>query len=164
LPVLDIGKQMAPRHAIAPQLIGHDHPWRILQTLQKSPEEAFGRLAIAPILNKNIEDNAMLIDGTPEIVLYPLDSNKHLASRAEESHLRALLDPYVTLSSHTAPDVRSSTCTKRQCAKRLGLARRTRASQSLARLGFRRRRLNLPHAQRTRTASTLFRVQYSADL
>jgi len=77
LPGLDIGKQMAPRHAIAPQLIGHDHPWCILQTLQKSPEEAFGRLAIAPILNKNIEDNAMLIDGTPEIVLYPLDSNKH---------------------------------------------------------------------------------------
>ena len=77
MPGLDIGKQMAPRHAIAPQLIGHDHPWRILQTLQKSPEEAFGRLAIAPILNRNIEDNAMLIDGTPEIVLYSLDSDKN---------------------------------------------------------------------------------------
>ena len=68
---------MAPRCVVAPQLISHNRPWRILQTLQKSPEEAFGRLAIAPILNKNIEDNAMLIDGTPEIVLYPLDSNKH---------------------------------------------------------------------------------------
>jgi hypothetical protein len=86
-------------------------------------------------------------------------TQERLASRAEELHLRALLEPYVTLSSHTAPDVRSSTCTKRQCAKRLGLARRTRASHSLARLGFRRRRLNLSHAQRTRTASTRFSVQ-----
>ena len=34
-------------------------------------------MTIAPILNKDVEDNAMLIDGTPEIVLYPLDSNKH---------------------------------------------------------------------------------------
>jgi hypothetical protein len=75
--VFDIGKQIAPRHAVAPQLIGHDHPRRILQTIQKAPEEALGRATIAPILNKNIEDNTMLIDGTPEIVLYSLDSDKN---------------------------------------------------------------------------------------
>jgi hypothetical protein len=34
-------------------------------------------MAIAPILNKNVEDNTMLIPGTPEIVLCSLDSNKH---------------------------------------------------------------------------------------
>ena len=55
---------MAPCRAVAPQLVGHDHPRCVLQTLQKSPEEALGRVAIAPILNKNVEDNAMLIDGT----------------------------------------------------------------------------------------------------
>jgi len=53
---------MAPCRAVAPQLVGHDHPRCVLQTLQKSPEEALGRVAIAPILNKNVEDNAMLID------------------------------------------------------------------------------------------------------
>jgi hypothetical protein len=29
-----------------------------------------------------------------------------LSSRPEEFHLRALLEPYVNLSIHTAPDVR----------------------------------------------------------
>jgi hypothetical protein len=77
LPVFDMGKQMAPRYALAPQLVGHDHPRCVLQTLQKSPEEALGCVAIASILDKNVEDNAMLINGTPEIVLYSLDSDEH---------------------------------------------------------------------------------------
>jgi len=51
-----------PRRAL--QLVGHDHPQCVLQTLQKSPKEALGRMAIAPILDKNFEDNATLIDGT----------------------------------------------------------------------------------------------------
>ena len=42
----------------------------------------------------------------------------HLASRAGESHPHALPEPYVTLSSHTAPDVRPFACRKRQWAKR----------------------------------------------
>src|SRR4051812_41770655 len=58
-----------------------------------------------------------------------------LASRAGESHPQALPEPYVTLSRHTAPDVRPFPCRKRQCANRCGLARMTRASQSLAPLG-----------------------------
>ena len=163
LSVLDAGKQLTLSDAIAPQRVGHDHSRPIWQAFRKPPEEALRGVSIAPGLNEDVERNAILIDGAPEIMLHALDPDEDLASRAEESHLRALLEPYVTLSSHTAPDVRSSTCTKRQCAKRFGLARRTRASQSLARLGFRRRRLNLSHAQRTRTASTRFSVQYSAD-
>jgi hypothetical protein len=119
-------------------------------------------LGVPSALDQDVENEAVLIDGAPQPV--PLAGERHddLASRAEELHLRALLEPYVTLSSHTAPDVRSSTCTKRQCAKRF--ARRTRASQSLARLGLRRRRLNLSQAQRTRAASTRLSVQYNADL
>ena len=77
MPVLDIGKQVTPRHALASQLIGYDHPRYILQALQQSAEEALGGLAISPILNKHVEDGAMLIDGTPEIVLQPLDPNEH---------------------------------------------------------------------------------------
>jgi hypothetical protein len=69
--------QMSPRHGVAPQLISHARPGRLLQTLRKSPEEALDGLAIALPLNKDVEDNAMLIDGTPEIVLYSLDSDKH---------------------------------------------------------------------------------------
>ena len=35
-----------------------------------------------------------------------IDERVKLSSRPEDSHLRALPDPYVNLSIHTAPDVR----------------------------------------------------------
>ena len=75
--MLDIEKQVTPRHTLASQLIGYDHPRYILKALQQSAEEPLGGLAISPILNKDVEDNAMLIDGTPEIVLHPLDPDEH---------------------------------------------------------------------------------------
>ena len=53
------------------------------------------------------------------ILSYTLNSiTKKVASRAGESHPHALPEPYVTLSSHTAPDVRPFACRKRQWAKR----------------------------------------------
>ena len=36
----------------------------------------------------------------------PVSSDPRMSSCAEEFHLRALPDPCMTLSSHTAPDVR----------------------------------------------------------
>src|SRR3954452_18446265 len=42
------------------------------------------------------------------------------------------LDPYVSLSAHTAPDVRPPAYSGRQWAKRVGSARITRANHSLA--------------------------------
>src|SRR5438445_12967921 len=87
-----------------------------------------------------------------------------LASRAGESHPHALLEPYVNLSIHTAPDVRLLTCRKRQWAKRFGSARTTRANQSRAPFGRGRSRLNLLRAQRIRKASIRRMVQDSADL
>src|SRR3954463_2695309 len=46
------------------------------------------------------------------------DHQAHLASRAGESHPHALPEPYVTLSRHTAPDVRPFPCRKRRRGKR----------------------------------------------
>jgi hypothetical protein len=45
-----------------------------LQTLQQS----LGSVGTAPGLNQDIELNAILIDGAPEIVLHVLDPNEHL--------------------------------------------------------------------------------------
>src|SRR5271166_4941161 len=87
-----------------------------------------------------------------------------LSSRAGEFHPHALLEPYVSLSTHTAPDVRPATYRNSQWAKRFGLARTTRANQSLAPLGRGRRRLNLLRAQRIKKASIRRNVQESADL
>jgi len=71
-----------------------------------------------------------------------------LSSRPEDSHLRALPDPYVNLSIHTAPDVRPFPWQSCQWAKSVGFARRSRSNQSRAPLVLRRNRLNLRRAQR----------------
>jgi hypothetical protein len=76
LSVLDAGKQLTPSDAVAPQLVGHDHPRHGLQTLQKPPKEALRRVGIAPGLNENVEHDAILINGTPEIVLHALDPDE----------------------------------------------------------------------------------------
>src|SRR5208337_2093824 len=99
----------------------------------------------------------------PRTVREPLDSYGS-RSRAGEFHPHALLEPYVSLSTHTAPDVRPATYRNSQWAKRFGLARTTRANQSLAPLGRGRRRLNLLRAQRIKKASIRRNVQESADL
>src|ERR1700726_688224 len=71
-----------------------------------------------------------------------------LSSRPEDSPLRALPDPYVNLSIHTAPDVRPFPWQSCQWAKSVGFARRSRSNQSRAPLVLRRNRLNLRRAQR----------------
>jgi hypothetical protein len=78
LSVFDAGKQLPLSDPVAPQLVGHDHPRFILQTVQQSFEEALCRLGIAPGLNQDVEHNAMLIDGPPEIMLHALDPDKDL--------------------------------------------------------------------------------------
>src|SRR3954453_17500577 len=57
---------------------------------------------------------------------------QNMSSRAGEFPPHALPDPYVSLSAHTAPDVRPPAYSRRQWAKRVGSARITRANHSLA--------------------------------
>src|SRR5918994_2303986 len=102
--------------------------------------------------------------GAATPVLRDMAEKAMLASRAGESHPHALLEPYVNLSIHTAPDVRPLTCRNPQWTKRFGLLRTTRVNHSLAPFGRGRRRLNLLRAQRIRKASILRNVQDSADL
>src|SRR6188474_1490784 len=78
LPVFDIGQDLALRHAIALELIGHDHARHILQALQQLLEEALGGFAIAPALHQDVEHDAVLIHRTPEIMQLALDAHEHL--------------------------------------------------------------------------------------
>ena len=71
--MLDIRKQAALSDTVAPQLVSHDHPRHVLQACKQSSEEALGGIGVSPFLNKDIEHNAVLIDGTPKIVLHALD-------------------------------------------------------------------------------------------
>lgn len=68
-------------NAIAPKLVGYNHPRHVLQTLQQPVEEALRRVAITPSLNENIEHNSILIDGAPEIVLHTPDPDKDLVHK-----------------------------------------------------------------------------------
>ena len=80
LSVFNAGKQLTPSDTIAPQLVGHDHPWDVLETLQKPPEEALCGGGIPPGLNEDVEHNAILIDGAPEVVLHALDPDEDFVS------------------------------------------------------------------------------------
>jgi len=65
------------------------------------------------------------------------------ASRAAEFHHRALTEPYVSLSTHTAPSIRPFAYRRRQWGKSHGVRLTTPANHVRARFGRRRRRLNL---------------------
>lgn len=77
LPVLNARKQLTPSDTIAAQLFV-TLPL-VLQSLQQPLEEALHRLGIALGLNQDVEHNAILIDGAPEIMLYALDPDEDLA-------------------------------------------------------------------------------------
>src|SRR5271166_4126126 len=76
--MLDVGKQVALRHAVASQFVGHDHSRHILQTFQQAPEESLGGRGIAAFLNEDVQHNAILIHGAPQITLHALDPDEHL--------------------------------------------------------------------------------------
>jgi len=76
LSMLDAGKQLTLSDAISPQLVGHDHPRYIVQDLHKPLEKALRGVGIAPGLNEDVEHDAILIDGTPQIVLHALGANE----------------------------------------------------------------------------------------
>ncbi len=75
--MLDIGQQTSLRHAIASQLVGHDYPRHILQAPEKPLEEALGGFPITPLLDQNIQDDTILINGSPQIMLDALDPDEY---------------------------------------------------------------------------------------
>jgi hypothetical protein len=76
--MFNLGKQLALGHAVASQLIGHDHARDILKALQQPSKEALRGFGVSPWLNQDVEHNAVLIHGTPKIVLHTLDPDEHL--------------------------------------------------------------------------------------
>jgi hypothetical protein len=78
LSMLDIGQQALLRHTIACQLVGDDHSRHILRAPLQTLEEPLGGIPIAPLPDQNIEDDTILIHGTPQIVLNALDPDEYL--------------------------------------------------------------------------------------
>ena len=64
------GQELALSHAIASQLVGHDHAWVILTGFQQTSEETLCSFGIAPRLNEDVENGAVLIHDAPQIMLH----------------------------------------------------------------------------------------------
>src|SRR3954464_5546615 len=131
-------------------LVRHLEPGFVGILVQLGPkvEPGFGGRAADQIDHDLAADERLAPPVVGDVAEHPM-----LASRAGESPPHALLEPYVNLSIHTAPDVRPLTCRNPQWTKRFGLLRTTRVNHSLAPFGRGRRRLNLLRAQRIRKAS-----------
>src|SRR3954451_9797745 len=108
--MFDRGHHLILRGAVARQLVRDHHTRHAGLPLQQLAKQTLGGLLVAPALDQNVEHNPILVDRPPEPVLRSPDHQAHLASRAGESHPHALPEPYVTLSRHTAPDVRPFPC------------------------------------------------------
>ena len=78
LPVRDPGHDLPLGSGIALQLVGDEHTGGSTLLLEELAEQAFGGLLVAPALNEDIENEAVLVDGTPEPMLLPGDADDNL--------------------------------------------------------------------------------------
>lgn len=65
--MLDAKKHLTLNDNIAAQLVGHNHPWLMVQTGQQPFGEALYSGSIAPGLNHDVEHNTNLIEGVRRI-------------------------------------------------------------------------------------------------
>jgi hypothetical protein len=66
------------RRLIASELIGDQHPRRRALPLEEFAEEPLGGLSVAPALDEDVEDVAVLVDGPPQILTTAVDRHEHL--------------------------------------------------------------------------------------
>jgi len=78
LPMLDPGHDLPFGCGVALELVGDEHTRGFTLLLEELAEQAFGGLLVAPALNQDIENEAVLVDGTPEQMLFPGDADDDL--------------------------------------------------------------------------------------
>jgi hypothetical protein len=64
-------------NAVAAQAVRDEASWLIAKPTQQMLEEPLGGGAISPLLHQNIQDDTMLIDGAPQVVLHAPDADEH---------------------------------------------------------------------------------------
>src|ERR1700716_509898 len=149
------GRPVGGLHRDQPDEPSSRSPGRSVRTRATAPP-VFAQIgpeqpSVAGIPAHRVGDSSASMTPPSQMQRYPpnrVNPSRKLSSRPEDSHLRALPDPYVNLSIHTAPDVRPFPWQSRQWAKSVGFTRRSRSNQSRAPLVLRRNRLNLRRAQR----------------
>jgi hypothetical protein len=79
LTMLDPGHDLPLGSGVALQLVGDEHTRGSTLLLEELAEQAFGGLLVAPALDENIKNEAVLVDGTPEPMLLPGEADDNLA-------------------------------------------------------------------------------------
>ncbi len=83
-------------NAIAAQTVRNETPRLVFQPLQQALEETLGSGAVPPVLDQDVQHDAMLIRRPPQIVQHASDADEHLVevlgvSRARGRRWRSLL-------------------------------------------------------------------------
>ena len=76
-PVSCIRHDRSLSNAVAVQAVRDEASWLIVKPTQQMLEEPLGGGAISPLLHQNIQDDTMLIDGAPQVVLHAPDADEH---------------------------------------------------------------------------------------
>src|SRR5258706_3270758 len=78
LTMLDPGHDLLLGSGVALQLVGDQHTRGSTLLLEELAEQALGGLLVAPALDENIKNEAVLVDGTPEPMLLPREADDEL--------------------------------------------------------------------------------------
>ena len=76
-PVLYLRHDRSLSNAVAAQAVRDEASWLIPKPTQQMLEEPLGGGAISPLLHQNIQDDTMLIDCAPQVVLHAPDADEH---------------------------------------------------------------------------------------
>ncbi|MDQ0904508.1 hypothetical protein QFZ22_000493 [Streptomyces canus] len=75
LAVLDGGHDLAVGRFVGAELVADDHPRHRTGPLHQPAEETPGRGLVPPVLHQDV---AVLVDGPPQILLFPVDLDEDL--------------------------------------------------------------------------------------
>src|SRR6202045_1200021 len=103
LPMLDPGHDLPLGSGVALQLVRDEHTRGSTLLLEELAEQALGGLLVAPALDENIENEAVLVDGTPEPMLFPGEADDDPHRDAICRHGEALADGCCQTASNRDP-------------------------------------------------------------
>jgi hypothetical protein len=95
LPMFYSRQDFAFGRSIAHELIGDNHTRNVLQPIEKLAEKAFGGFLVASALHKNVQDIAVLVHGSPQIMSLATDREEDLVQVPFVSTTRATTTEFI---------------------------------------------------------------------
>jgi len=102
LPMFPTCQDLGLRRAIALSRICHHHPRNIRQALEQLPQGCLGDSLVVTVLDQDVEDMPLLINGSPEVTMIPRANSRASTSRVYVQAFQSL-DPHATLPYYHVP-------------------------------------------------------------